>query len=164
VLAAVVACLPLPVRHGEPAGAAQVDIQQSRDSTRLKSSLTTPNCFMWVFQSVSRLQQLMKLVCHRWVAARRVFAAGVSRATTYETPPPGRMWKRPIVRAVECPRGCEGGRVAAKGAHRSLGRPGRPARPAPPAGTRRVAARTPRNGPAHRPTTQQADDTASLTQ
>ena len=40
-------------------------------------------------------------------------------------------------------RRCQGGRVAAKGAHRSPGRPGRPARPAPSAGTRRVAVRTP---------------------
>jgi hypothetical protein len=29
----VVMTLPLPVRHGEPAGAAQVDIGQSCDST-----------------------------------------------------------------------------------------------------------------------------------
>lgn len=34
------ATLPVPVRHGEPAGAAQVDDGQSCDSTRLKSSIT----------------------------------------------------------------------------------------------------------------------------
>ncbi|KUN50179.1 hypothetical protein AQJ27_00020 [Streptomyces olivochromogenes] len=34
------ATLPLPVRHGEPAGAAQVDIGQACDFTRLKSSFT----------------------------------------------------------------------------------------------------------------------------
>src|SRR5262249_59784386 len=32
--------LPLPVRHGEPAGAAQADMGQSRASTRRKSSVT----------------------------------------------------------------------------------------------------------------------------
>lgn len=40
------ATLPLPVRHGEPAGAVQVDIGQVCDSTRLKSSLTAADCFM----------------------------------------------------------------------------------------------------------------------
>jgi hypothetical protein len=35
------ATFPLVVRHGEPAGAAQEDIGQSRDSTRGKSSSTT---------------------------------------------------------------------------------------------------------------------------
>jgi hypothetical protein len=70
------ATLPLPVRHGEPAGAAQVDIGQSCDSTRLKSSLATPDCFMRVFQTSSRLQQVMKHDRRRWTAGR----AGVSRA------------------------------------------------------------------------------------
>src|SRR3954471_10319084 len=35
------ATLPLPVRHGDPAGAAQADIGQSRASTRRKSSSLT---------------------------------------------------------------------------------------------------------------------------
>lgn len=35
-----IATLPLPVRHGDPAGAAQEDMGQSWASTRRKSSLT----------------------------------------------------------------------------------------------------------------------------
>ncbi|MFL0026019.1 hypothetical protein ACJBCE_24180 [Streptomyces sp. NBUL23] len=40
------ATLPLPVRHGAPAWAAQVDIGKSHDSTGLKSLLTRPGCFV----------------------------------------------------------------------------------------------------------------------
>lgn len=40
------ATLALPVRHGEPAGAAQVDIGQACDSTSLKSPLT-PQTVSW---------------------------------------------------------------------------------------------------------------------
>ena len=67
----------------QPVGAAQVDIGQSCASTRLKSSLTTPDCFMGAFQTSSRLQQLMKHDRRRRIAGR----SAVSRATTYETPP-----------------------------------------------------------------------------
>src|SRR5664280_2610640 len=69
------------------------------------------------------------------------------------TPPPDRAGRpgravpgplgRPGGAGAGHARRCQGGRVAAKGAHRSPGRPGRPARPAPSAGTRRVAVRTP---------------------
>jgi hypothetical protein len=39
------ATLPFPVRHGDPAGAAQDDIGQSLASTRRKSSPVTPRSF-----------------------------------------------------------------------------------------------------------------------
>jgi hypothetical protein len=78
------ATLPLPVRHGEPAGAAQVDIGQGCDSTRLKSSLMSPDCFMRVFQPSSRLQRLMKHETRSVFGGLRI----VSQVTAYETPSP----------------------------------------------------------------------------
>src|SRR5664279_3351492 len=76
------ATLPLVVRHGEPTGAAQVDIGQLCASTRLKSSLTTHDCFMSPFHPSNDLQQLMKHAEPCMIGGR----GRVSQATAYETP------------------------------------------------------------------------------
>src|SRR5664279_298380 len=76
------ATLPLVVRHGEPTGAAQVDIGQLCASTRLKSSLTTHDCFMSPFHPSNDLQQLMKHAEPCMIGGR----GRVSQTTAYETP------------------------------------------------------------------------------
>ena len=88
------ATLPLPVRHGEPAGAAQVDIGQSRDSTRWKSSLTTRRLFHGVFQASSRLQRPMKQRIP-WSAD---LAAGLFHRPSPKKQPPASPWPRPAHR------------------------------------------------------------------
>jgi hypothetical protein len=54
------ATLPRPVRHGDPAGAAQDDIGQSLASTRRKSSSLIRRLFMGCCNCSSRMQQPMK--------------------------------------------------------------------------------------------------------
>jgi hypothetical protein len=55
-----VATRPLPVRHGDPAGAAQEDIGQSLASTHKKSPRSPADRFMWVCHSPGDMQRPMK--------------------------------------------------------------------------------------------------------
>jgi hypothetical protein len=67
------ATLPLPVQHGEPAGAAQDDIGQSLASTSRKSRRSPVDRFMCPFHPSCRLQRSVKHRCPCWRSAEGLF-------------------------------------------------------------------------------------------